>query len=600
MRVKLIGVFCFSVLMVPLALPSWAQQGIDPRVLAYADTVLYNGKILTADDQFTIVEAVAIRDGEFLARGTTSDILRVAGPETRRIDLEGKTVVPGFIESHAHKWLGQSLKRGPEGSLSFATPEEGLEKLRQKVDRAPPGKVLQFLAPKSKAAFSLTRWDLDRVSPKNPVLLSFNTYTFNINSLALKMVLEHLEKSGLDAESIGVLKDPNTGEFTGQLRGLASGLLGYEILPWPDVKALEPTEVARLKEYLTEGTTMVIGRAPGAQITLLRNIWVRGELPVRVRLTHEFLRDNPHPEAYLKRMGSLTGLGDDWLKIIGTAVQQPDDVGHLTSYPKLRVDPGDPGGLYATNRWAKYSNAREAILLAARYGWNITSQHSKGDESVRTLLKAFDEASGGEPLSDRRRWVIDHNTNGMDDTVALMKKLEVIPSIFAWWGTDDTWDPERDPGVSGSGGGQPAGGRSRPASVKSEIYEYGADRLQGNWSQARSFIDAGLKPVIENLGEGPHVPLRHLQAFITRKDDATGVVWAPQEKVSRQEALWMKTRWVAYISGDENKLGSIEEGKLADLAVLDGDYLTVPEEEIEKLRVVMTVVDGKVVYERGN
>ncbi len=79
-----------------------------------------------------------------------------------------------------------------------------------------------------------------------------------------------------------------------------------------------------------------------------------------------------------------------------------------------------------------------------------------------------------------------------------------------------------------------------------------------------------------------------------------GVVWAPQEKVSRQEALWMKTRWVAYISGDENKLGSIEEGKLADLAVLDGDYLTVPEEEIEKLRVVMTVVDGKVVYERGN
>ena len=93
---------------------------------------------------------------------------------------------------------------------------------------------------------------------------------------------------------------------------------------------------------------------------------------------------------------------------------------------------------------------------------------------MRMLLKTFDEAGGGEPLSDGRRWVLDHNTNGMDDTVALMKKLGVIPSIYAWWGTDDTWDPERDPGVergSGSAQSQQVGASSTEPTVRSEVYD---------------------------------------------------------------------------------------------------------------------------------
>lgn len=598
MRVRAYGVHACALVLVLVSAPAWAQQDIDPRLLAYPESIVYNGKILTADDQFTIVEAVAIRDGKFLARGTSAEMLRLAGPKTDRIDLQGRTAVPGFIESHSHGWLGQSLKRGPEGGLVFMTLEQGLSDLKQAVSNEPPGELLQFIAARTEAGLNATRWDLDKVTPDNPVLISFDTYNFIANSLALKMVLDYL---GEDAERFGVVKDPKTGEFTGLIQGMASGILGYEILPWPDIEELEPLEIARLKEYHTEGTTMLIGRAPGAQITMLRNIKVKGELPIRVRLTHEFLRDHPNPEAALKRMGSLIGIGDDWFKFIGTSVQYPDGPGQLTSKRKLRLAPDDVGGWYGVSRWEKYSNARESILLAARYGWTLTSMHSKGDQSVRMLLEAYQEAeaSRGGPVPGAR-WVIDHNPHSAEDTVALMKKLNVIPSVYAWWGMSDrNMDPSRVPGRD------PTAGRPRiPREEKTDallhapVYAYGADAMHRNWSLARTFIDAGLKPVIENYGEGPHVPVRHLWAFITRTD-RQGIVWAPEERVSRPEALWMKTRWAAYISGDEDKLGSIEEGKLADMAVLDGDYLTVPEEEIESLRVVMTMINGNVVYERN-
>ena len=139
MREKLFGLVGFTLLVTSLMVPAWAQQNIDPRLLAYADMVLYNGKVLTADDEFTIVEAVAIRDGKILARGATSDILRLAGPNTRRIDLAGNNVIPGFIESHSHGWVGQLLKRSPDGFVIFNTLEAGLEQVRKLVERAPAG-----------------------------------------------------------------------------------------------------------------------------------------------------------------------------------------------------------------------------------------------------------------------------------------------------------------------------------------------------------------------------------------------------------------------------------------------------------------------------
>lgn len=579
-----------------------AQQGIDPRVLSYADMVLFNGKVLTADDKFTIVEAVAVRDGKFLARGTSTDILRLAGPKTRRIDLQGRSVVPGFIESHSHGWEAQALKQDIDGTVVFRTLEDGLEQIRKIAATKPPGKLLQLFSPRNSTANGVTRWDLDKVSPKNPVLISFSTYEYNTNSLGLKMFLDYVK----DPNYPGVIKDPKrNNEPTGQLRGLSAGVMGYDVLPWPDLTPLRPVELKRLQKYNTQGVTTLIGRAPAASITILRDIWAAGELPVRLRITHEFLRDNPEPEKYLKRIGNLTGIGDDWFRIIGTLVQQPDGGSAagaiLTSLPKLRLAPKDEYGPFGQNRWAEHGNARESVLLAAKYGWKLGSIHSYGDESTRQLLKGFEDASKvkrhlqTDDVLPSGRWVIDHNYIGTEDTIAMMKKLNVIPSVLQWWRLSARAEEEESgtPGTSRRTGLEDQGGFS-PQMGNAMVYMYGGDRLNDNWSMARTFIDAGLRPAAETAG----APLKNIEAFITRKD-RDGRVWAPQERVNRREALWMKTRWVAEISSDQDRIGSIEDGKMADFVVLGGDYMTVPEEEISELPVMMTVVGGKIVHERA-
>ncbi len=591
--VKIVGVL--GVIATTVAMVS-AQQNIDPRVLAYADIIVFNGKVVTADDAFTIVEAFAVRDGKILARGTTADMMRLAGPKTRRIDLQGKSVVPGFIESHSHGWEAQALKQDIDGTVVFKTLEDGLEQVRKIAATKPKGKLIQLFSPRNTIANNVSRYDLDKVSPDNPVMISFSTYEYNTNTLALNMFRDFVK----DPNYAGLIKDPKTGEPTGQLRGLASGVMGYDVLPWPDLNPLRPIEIKRMARYNRQGTTMLIGRAPAASITLLRDIWAEGELNLRLRITHEFLRDNPQPELFLKRLGNLTGLGDDWFKIIGTLVQQPDGGSAagaiLTSLPKLRLAPKGEYGPFGQNRWAEHGNARESAILAGRYGWKLASIHSYGDESTRNLLEGFKAASKEKRmLNDKKvlpsgNWVIDHNYIGTQETVALMKELNVIPSVLQWWRLSERADGEMADtmdALEGQGGFTPELGNAM-------VYMYGSDRLNDNWSMAKTFIDAGLRPAAETAGN----PLANIQAFVTRKDK-DGRVWAPQERVDRRQALWMKTRWPAYISQDEKNTGSLEEGKWADFTILGGDYMTVPDDQISKLPIVMTVVGGRTVYEAG-
>jgi len=130
------------------------------------------------------------------------------------------------------------------------------------------------------------------------------------------------------------------------------------------------------------------------------------------------------------------------------------------------------------------------------------------------------------------------------------------------------------------------------------VYQYGADQVN-RLTRVRSMIDAGMKPVMEADIRGPWSrPLWNMEMLITRNNGTGGRTWGEDQKITRQEALWMKTNWAAYYSEDEEILGTIEVGKLADLVVLGGDYMTVPEDQISDLSIDLTVVDGKVVYDR--
>ena len=171
-------------------------------MIHYADTVLYNGKILTADEGFSVAQAVAIRDGKFLAVGSTQEILPMAGPGTERIDLSGRSVIPGFVDTHLHQaHVGNSVSRK---RLQMETVEAALEEIRAELQGLEPGEWLAVDGPRSAVFYQLNASLLDTISPQNPVVIMNMNEECLANTLALK-------DSGIPTDTPGYILDPETG-----------------------------------------------------------------------------------------------------------------------------------------------------------------------------------------------------------------------------------------------------------------------------------------------------------------------------------------------------------------------------------------------------
>ncbi|MBI3940061.1 MAG: amidohydrolase family protein, partial [Acidobacteria bacterium] len=334
------------------------QQDLPAEILAYADTVLYNGKILTADDKFTVAPAVAIRDGKFLALGDSVRILKMAGPKTEKIDLQGKSVVPGFVEVHSGNYEGWHGPSGPayfpDTQIKFNDLDAGLRAVKEVIDtsKSKPGEWILMNFFRTEAAYKVTRHMLDPLSPNNPVLISLDNTAGIVNTLGLKTLPKwpELEPS--------IFKDEK-GEPTGMIKNWAYGVLTYEVLPWPEGKLWDDMVQSQLRmmHRLNEiGVTTMGGRAGGLSVTLCKVLYDRGQLPVRLRIVSEVPRVNPNSEGMLKRMGNLQGIGDEWFRIVGTTVSSidsnMDNGGFMTRNPKLKMYPGDAFGPYGQNKWA--------------------------------------------------------------------------------------------------------------------------------------------------------------------------------------------------------------------------------------------------------
>ena len=555
----------------------WAQsaQSLPPEVIAYADMVLYNGKILTADEQFTIAEAVAIRGDKFLALGDNQEILAMAGPRTRRVDLEQRSVVPGFMDTHLHSAWVTSVRRatgdaatvftGPE--LNFDTLESALESLRARVEATEPGEVISLRGPSNPVVnHQLNVTLLDEIAPDNMLWIEAMNDQIVANSLVLAKVPTDIP---------GIVRDEQ-GRMTGHLRGAAAGVPTYELQPWAKVEDLLEPQKETFLRHNAMGLTTLMGRAGGLSVTVFRDLMVQNELTMRVRIHHHFLRQNGYAEAYLKRLGNLTDLGNDMFKIIGTSVQVVDGTSNNgsanTSQAKIKILDIDPYGPFGMNKWEESGDLatsdRQSIILANRYGWSIGSLHSSGDMSNTIMLEVFEEAHRERSLVGRH-FGIDHGLMWRPEHYALVKEMDVIPSVYAkaMYGNDNL------------------------------VEMYGMDAVY-EMQPVKSMIEAGIRPAAEAdaFDARTRPPLFNIMKWVTRLDDR-GRQLNPAEKVSREEALYMYTLWAAAYSGEEDILGSIEPGKLADLVVLGGDYLTFPETELDKLRVLMTVMGGQVVHE---
>jgi predicted amidohydrolase YtcJ len=216
----------------------------------------------------------------------------------------------------------------------------------------------------------------------------------------------------------------------------------------------------------------------------------------------------------------------------------------------------------------------KSIPILSRYGWRILGVHTAGDRSVDELISAYEEAHRQKSIIGMRHG-IDHSLMILPEHIATAKRLGLV------MGAEENM-AERTEAIS---------------------LVYGADEVV-KMSPIRSMINAGVVVAMEGLGNtgtdqlgNERTPLWFIENFIRRADIETGRVWNEAEKVTREQALRMSTIWAAYYLGDEDTLGSIEPGKLADFVILDGDYMTVPEDKISDLKTLMTVIDGKIFYE---
>jgi predicted amidohydrolase YtcJ len=531
----------------------------------YADLVLLNGKIVTVDEEDSVEEAVAVKFGRILAVGKNDEIRNMVGEGTEVIDLGGRTVIPGLIDSHCHI-VSSGARRAMSVDLSEEAGVKSIadiqERLAERAKTAPRGEwVTGYKEDDSKLSEKRhpTRWDLDEASTEHPILISTVGGHLSVaNSLAF-------ERAGVTKDTPDPVggrfdRDPETGEMTGGLHETAIGIIRPEGQEEPTREQAREGAREILRECASVGLTCVYDMVRKPEIRAVLDLKNRGELPIRVRMdvTIELF-----PE--LEKLGIYRGLGDDWVRLCGLKFFFDGAISARTaavSEPYLNRP--DFYGVMATTK----EIATNTLTGAYEAGYRISS-HANGDRAIAMYLDIMEELQAKYPRDDPRNRDI-HCTVVNPELVQRIRKLGILPTIFGPY-----------PYYHGD--------KLIPA--------FGEKRLEWMFA-ARSFLDAGVRVAAHSdHSAAPFPPLMGIHALVNRTTKS-GRPIGQSQRVSVMEALRLYTINAAYQSFDEDRLGSIEAGKLADMVVLGEDILTVPPEKIIDITIDMTIIDGKVVYKR--
>jgi predicted amidohydrolase YtcJ len=538
------------------------------------DTVLYNGKIVTVDSEFSIADAVAIKDGRFTAVGKGKDILTLAGSETYLIDLNGRTVIPGLNDTHNHMsdvGLGM-LKVSLEGSTCIA---DIVRVIQEKVRVTPPGHWITTAMIGEPAISHLlkerrypTRWDLDPVSPNHPVCI-VAPHVYIVNSYALRLGglgdHAHSPRGG----EIGV--DPATGKLTGVFYEGPAMSCVKNLLPQVTVEE----KIRGLQEacrcYNRVGLTSICEHGIGFdELRAYLELWQKGSLSVRSYL--HLLLDSEESSADLARtIKALTfaaspGFGDAFLKVGGVKVFIDGGVGIGTALMREPYVTAS-GKMCNGVQVVETEKFREIVQLVNQRGLRM-AQHCSGGRAVDTVLEVYGKVNDEKSIMDKR-FVMVHcqfPTKENFEQIARLGAVVVTQTMFLH--------------TMGLG-----------------YIKYLGKELADTAIPLKDWVASGL-PVA--LGSDAPVnsfnPLLGIWHAVTRKEKTTGQVIGGGQRITREEALRCYTIRGAYISFEEHLKGSIEIGKLADLVVLSDDILTCPEDEIRNIQTELTMVDGKVVH----
>ncbi len=530
-----------------------------------ADLVLYNGKIITVDAQEQIHQALAVKFGRILDLGTDEKIKPLIGKETNVIDLRGRTVIPGLIDSHCHMaMVGASRELTEDLSEEAGITSIGdiQAALARRAENTPPGEwVTGFQEDDSKLAEKRhpTRWDLDGASQDHPVIISTVGGHFSIaNSTAFKMA--GVTRDTPDPVGGRFDRDPKTGEMTGGLHETAVDIIQSGGRPTALTREQSYDGAKKiLEECAAVGLTCVYDTVSKSEIRAVLDLKNRGELPIRMRMDVVI---DLFPQ--LAKLGIYRGLGDDWVRICGLKFFFDGAISARTAaVTEPYLDKPDFYGVLATTR----EIARETILAAYAEGYRI-SAHANGDKAIAMYLDIIEEAQSEYPRDDPRNRDI-HCTVVNPKLVDRIRELGVLPTIFG-------------PYVYYHG--------------DKLIPAFGEKRLEWMFA-ARSFLDAGVMVAAHSDHPcAPYPPLMAIHGLVNRTTKG-GRPIGQSQKISVMEALRLYTTAAAYQAFDEDTLGSLEAGKLADMVILGEDILSIPPEQIIDIPIEMTIVGGKVIHQ---
>ena len=560
-----------------LAAGLWAQA---------PDLILHHGKVVTVDGQFRIVQALAVRGDRIVAVGSDREVLARKGANTRVVDLQGKTVLPGLMDSHVHA-ASASMYEFDHEIPTMETIADVLRYLKGRAAVTPKGQWIglsQVFITRLKERRYPTRAELDSVAPEHPVVFATGPDA-SLNSLALKM-------SGITKDT----KPPagQSGKVELDAKGEPTGILrsASQFLKRSRSGGAGPSNAdrqARLKmmlaDYNSVGITSVAERdASESQIELYRTLRQSNELTCRVFLNAHIEPSGPWEKVeaqILKAARDPLHKQDDWLWLRGTKSYL--DGGMLTGSAYMREPWGvskiysiiDPN--YRGMRYIEPDPLYRAVKLALQNDLQFTA-HSVGDGAVHALVAAYERVNKEFPVRPQRP-CITHCNFMSPEAIEKMRDIGIVADLQPTW-------LERD-----------------GATLREQ---FGDPRLR-YFQPYKSLFAAGVtvgggSDHMQKIGSmraiNPYNPFYGMWVTLARQPRWTNQPLHPEERITREQAIKLYTINNAYLMFSEKQKGSLEAGKLADFIVLEQDILTIPVEQVKDITVATTYVGGKKVYPR--
>ena len=537
-----------SLLVIGIAVPAWAQS---------PDTILVNGKILTVDAQSSVREALAVRDGRIVALGTSAQMRALAGAQSRVIDLQGRTVIPGLIDSHLHAIRAALSFTTEVNWIGVRTLEEALGRVKDAARTMKPGSWLIVAGGWNPQQFKEnrrpTQAELVAVAPENPVYIQLGYAWAMLTPLAHKAL-------GLTSEADlpggGRFERDANGALTGAITGPQPAIVGlFDKLPRPTFDEQVQGTIAFFRELNRLGITGVVdpsgNNMTGESYAALFKVWRDKALTVRVAYSLGTQGSGKEFDEIKATTALLPmGLGDGMLRFNG--------IGERIT-----------GGMYNNDKpsQADTDEYYRIALWAAERGATLT-QHWNRDATVDNLLTIFERVNQRVPIAPLR-WSIAHLNDASENTLRRMKALGV-----GWTVQDAMY----------------FGGEAFRDSVGPES----ARRTPPVVTAKKVGVAVGAGTDAHRVAS--YNPFIALQWFLDGKTVGGVALRGPEETPARADALRLYTIGSAWFSHDDDVRGSIEVGKFADLAVLSQDYATIPVERIGSTESLLTMVHGRIVY----